>query len=213
MPPDRVSPPSLCPGFIDSLPVQHVAVSSLGAPFEVETICASDAVAAELDETQLDSGVGPCWRARETAAPVLLPDLRNGAVSAWPLFLATATRHGISSVYAFPMVVGLLEVGVVNLYATRAHALSDEQVGEAALLANSAGQQILRSALDSVDDDVTANVSPRRFVHQATGMVVAQLRVAPDDALLIIRAHAFASGRTVREVAEAIISRDIDFSV
>ncbi len=44
-------------------------------------------------------------------------------------------------------------------------------------------------------------------------MVVAQLRVAPDDALLIIRAHAFASGRTVREVAEAIISRDIDFSV
>ena len=32
------------------------------------------------------------------------------------------------------------------------------------------------------------------------------------DALLIIRAHAFASGRPVREVAEAIISRDIDFS-
>ncbi len=96
----------------------------------------------------------------------------------------------------------------MNLYATRAHALSDEQVGEAALLANSAGQQILRSALDSVDDDVTRTSPLGRFVHQATGMVVAQLRVAPDDALLIIRAHAFASGRTVREVAEAIISRE-----
>ncbi len=51
-------------------------------------------------------GWGRAGRARETAAPVLLPDLRNGAVSAWPLFLATATRHGISSAYAFPMVVG-----------------------------------------------------------------------------------------------------------
>lgn len=213
MPPDRSSAPSLCPGFMNSLPVQHVAISSLGAPFEVETICASDAVAAELDETQLDSGVGPCWRARATAAPVLLPDLRRDAGAAWPIFLATATQHGISSVYAFPMVVGLVEVGVVNLYATRAHALSVEQVDDAALLASSTGQQILRSALDSLDDDISANASPRRFVHQATGMVVAQLRVAPEDALLIIRAHAFASGRPVREVAEAIISRDIDFSM
>jgi hypothetical protein len=204
---------SLCAGFVHSLPVQHVAISSLGAPFEVETICASDAIAAELDETQLDSGVGPCWRARATAAPVLLSDLWRDAGAAWPMFLTTATRHGISSVYAFPMVVGLVEVGVVNLYATRAHALSVEQVDEAAVLANSAGQRILRSALDSLDDDISANASPRRFVHQATGMVVAQLRVAPDDALLIIRAHAFASGRPVREVAEAIISRDIDFSM
>lgn len=203
---------SLCAGFVHSLPVQHVAISSLGAPFEVETICASDAVAAELDETQLDSGVGPCWRARATAAPVLLPDLHRDASAAWPLFLGTATQHSVSSVYAFPMVVGLVEVGVVDLYATRAHALSVAQVDEAALLANSVGRRILRSALDSLDDDVAANASPRRFVHQATGMVVAQLRVAPDDALLIIRAHAFASGRPVREVAEAIISRDIDFS-
>ncbi|WP_314451303.1 GAF and ANTAR domain-containing protein [uncultured Microbacterium sp.] len=216
MPVDREASGSLCIDFVNALPVPHIAISTLGAPFEIETICASDDVAAYLDETQLDSGVGPCWRARDTASPVLLPDLRQDAPTAWPVFLAAAARHGISSVYAFPMAVGLVDVGVVNLYATGVHALTVDQVDEAARLADSAGQRILRTALDGLDgldDDSSTNASPRRFVHQATGMVVAQLRVAPDDALLVIRAHAFASGRSVREVAEAIISRDIDFSV
>lgn len=216
MPADCASSSSLCVDFVNALPVPHIAISTLGAPFEVETICASDDVAAHLDETQLDSGVGPCWRARDTASPVLLPDLRQDPPTAWPVFLAAAARYGISSVYAFPMAVGLVDVGVVNLYATGAHALTVDQVDEAARLADSAGQRILRTALDGLDgldDDSSTNASPRRFVHQATGMVVAQLRVAPDDALLVIRAHAFASGRSVREVAEAIISRDIDFSV
>nr|WP_281369391.1 ANTAR domain-containing protein [Microbacterium proteolyticum] len=111
------------------------------------------------------------------------------------------------------MAVGLVEVGVVNLYATGVRALTVDQVDEAARLADSAGHRILRTALEGLDDDVSTNASPRRFVHQATGMVVAQLQVGPEDALLVIRAHAFASGRSVREVAEAIISRDIDFSV
>lgn len=216
MPVDRESSGSLCIDFVNALPVPHIAISTLGAPFEVETICATDDVAAHLDETQLDSGVGPCWRARDTASPVLLPDLRQDAPTAWPVFLAAAARYGISSVYAFPMAVGLVDVGVVNLYATGVHALTVDQVDEAARLADSAGQRILRTALDGLDgldDDSSTNASPRRFVHQATGMVVAQLRVAPDDALLVIRAHAFASGRSVREVAEAIIARDIDFSV
>jgi AmiR/NasT family two-component response regulator len=52
----------------------------------------------------------------------------------------------------------------------------------------------------------------RREVHQATGMILAQMRVTPADALLVLRGHAFASGRTVLEVAADVIDRRLDFS-
>lgn len=208
----RLTPASLCTEFATLLSVPHVAVSTLGAPFDIETICASDAVASGLDETQLDLGVGPCWHAYATGIPVIVPNLRQDSGGAWPMLRTAAAEHNILSVYALPMRVGSVGVGAVNLYARSAHALSARQVADALVLAEWTARRIMRAELDALGDDASANGSPRRFVHQATGMVIAQLRVSPEDALLIIRAHAFASGRPVREVAEAIIARDINFS-
>lgn len=214
MPLVRYPAGSLCADLVHALPVQHAAISTMGDPFEVETICASDAVAAELDETQLDLGVGPAWRARATGAPVLSPDFRRTSNDEWPMLSSAARVHRIRSVYAFPMTVGLVDVGVVDLYATDVDAMDDADVAKAALMAGSAALGILQRALDEVDAEPAAcTPSPRRFVHQATGMVIAQLRVAPEEALLIIRGHAFATGTSVREVAEAIIAREIDFSI
>ena len=34
--------------------------------------------------------------------------------------------------------------------------------------------------------------SSRAGIHQATGMVIAQLGISPDDALAVLRAHAYA---------------------
>ncbi|HYJ51365.1 MAG TPA: ANTAR domain-containing protein [Microbacterium sp.] len=49
-------------------------------------------------------------------------------------------------------------------------------------------------------------------MHQATGMVIAQMRIPADDALLVIRAHAFASDRSVAQIASDIVERRMDFS-
>jgi hypothetical protein len=43
-------------------------------------------------------------------------------------------------------------------------------------------------------------------------MVVAQLGVRPDDALALLRAHAFALEIELDEVAEAVLTRRLDFS-
>jgi AmiR/NasT family two-component response regulator len=52
----------------------------------------------------------------------------------------------------------------------------------------------------------------RDRISQATGMVVAQLRIAPADALALLRAHAFAHTTTIAEVSLAIVSRELDFT-
>lgn len=203
----------ICAVFLAMLPIHHVGVSTLGTPFDVETICASDVAAAALEEIQLDSGVGPCWIARSSRAPVLLHDLHEAAAMDWPMLRAVAANHGVRSLYAFPMTVGAVEVGVVDLYADDLGALKQRDVALASAMADAAAIRIFERVLAGDDASVGSGGSSRRVVHQATGMVCAQLRVNPDDALVVIRAHAFASGQSVIQIAELIVSREIDFTV
>ena len=203
----------ICAVFLTMLPVDHVGVSTLGAPFDVETVCASDRAASVLEEVQLDSGVGPCWAARAAGSPLLLHDLHAETDHDWPMLRAAASVHGVRSVYAFPMNVGLVEVGVVDLYADDAGALKHRDVALASAMADAAALRIFDRVLAGEDAAETFGGSARRVVHQATGMVCAQLRVSPEDALVIIRAHAFAAGRPVRDIAESIVAREIDFTV
>ncbi len=54
--------------------------------------------------------------------------------------------------------------------------------------------------------------SARARVDQATGMVSAQLRVQPHDALAVLRAHAFGRGSTLEDVAEDVVARRLSFA-
>lgn len=210
---DEADGDPICAVFLTMLPVQHVGVSTLGAPFDVETVCASDHTAAALEEVQLDAGVGPCWTARATRAPVLLHDLRATADRDWPMLRSAAEVRGVRSVYAFPMTVGSVEVGVVDLYSDDTGGLKQRDVALASAMADAAALRIFDRVLAGEDADDAFGGPSRRVVHQATGMVCAQLRVSPEDALVIIRARAFASGRSVRDIAESIVAREIDFTV
>jgi AmiR/NasT family two-component response regulator len=53
--------------------------------------------------------------------------------------------------------------------------------------------------------------SARAEVHQATGMVIAQLRMPADDALAILRAHAYANDTTLADIAHQVVTRQLDF--
>ncbi|HET7763252.1 MAG TPA: ANTAR domain-containing protein, partial [Phycicoccus sp.] len=52
----------------------------------------------------------------------------------------------------------------------------------------------------------------RAEVHHATGMVVAQLLVAEDDALALIRAHAYSHDQSVARSAHEILAGRLVFS-
>ena len=51
----------------------------------------------------------------------------------------------------------------------------------------------------------------RAEVSQATGMLVAQLEVEPAEALVRLRAHAYATGRSATDVARDILDRRLDW--
>ena len=66
-----------------------------------------------------------------------------------------------------------------------------------------------RAAVTDPDSDAWAelNTLSRAEVSQATGMLVAQLQVEPAEALVRLRAHAFATGRSATAVACDIMDR------
>ena len=209
---------SLCDPFLSVLPVGGAALSVLAGSAGQSTMCASDDTAARLDELQFDLGEGPCWDAMTTRMPVLQPDLAVDGLAVWPLFTHAlqedSAGRDVRAVYAFPLFVGSLDLGAVDLYSASITPLENSQVTDATQLASLAAWQVLRRILadgpgDDLDSPSTYN---RREVHQATGMVLAQLNISAADAALLLRAHAFASGRSVAEIANDVIERRLNFT-
>lgn len=205
-----------CAPFLRALPVTGAAVSTIGELVAPETLCATDDVAARLDELQFDLGEGPCWDAFATRRPVLAPDLSSAHGARWPSFSRAAASLPVASLFAFPLAIGSLTLGVIDLYSTQPLQLLDADSKRAAALAEDAGRLLLRDLLGRLGaaqgEDNDGGEFSRRRIHQATGAVIAQLGVSPEDAELLIRAHAFAHDLTMREVSEEILAWRLDFS-
>lgn len=216
----------LCGPFLDALPVTGVTVATVGEPFGSETTCASDDVAARLDEIQFDLGEGPGWEAIRTGRPVSEPDLEHVTERRWPTASAAMREAGAGAVFSFPMRLVTLSVGVVTLYTTLAGPFDDRACRRALALAEVAARELLRRALRRAEDESraasdldpdretagTTGVWSRREVHQATGMLAAQTGADVDDALLVLRARAYADGRTVRDLAADVVARTVDLT-
>lgn len=119
--------------------------------------------------------------------------------------------------FAFPLIVGALGIGAVDLYLDTPEPLTAADIGHAETLAGIAAMQVLSQTIERRPAEegghYTESPYSRREVHQATGMVIAQAKVSPADALLLIRARAFAEGLPVREIATRIINRKITFEL
>jgi hypothetical protein len=206
----------LCAACLPLLEIDAAAISLIDDGQSRGTFGASDAAARELDALQFTCGEGPCLEATTSMAPVLVPDLESPDEYRWPAFRDAAQRAGVRAVFAVPVRVGRIGLGALDLFRSVPGALSFTQLAHAALIAD-AGAQIL---LDVVDDgaDGAARAAPleqwaqvaslsRIDVYQATGMIMAQLDISPVDALVRLRAYAFAHELSASQVAELVISR------
>jgi GAF domain-containing protein len=204
----------LCKRFVELLPVTGVSISVIGGAGQ-STIGASDPVAARVEELQFELGEGPHREALNTGQPVLVPDIRAGEHSRWPVFGAAVHELEVGALFAFPLVMGAVTIGVVDMYRSTPGALNVGTVSRALSLAASTAGAASRLAARSADQDAptTGMAVPemRREVHQATGMVLVQLETTATEAFSRLQAHAFSSGRTIQYVAHEVVMRRLDF--
>ena len=200
--------------FLTLFPIDGASVSTLGDVLGSEIVSTTGADARILDELQFDLGEGPCWDAIRLGEPVAEADLPGDGLRRWPAFAAAAVQKSpAASIYAFPVAVGPLRFGAVDLFAKNRLTLSPRQTQQATAMAKVIGRHLLRDAVDRTHDDDSpeARRSSRRVVHQATGMVLAQLETNAEEALLVIQGHAFAVGEPVAVIASNIVERRLRF--
>ncbi|MDI2020716.1 GAF and ANTAR domain-containing protein [Paenarthrobacter nicotinovorans] len=202
----------LCSAFLEELPIAGAAVSIFGGSAAETLMCASDATAARLDELQYDLGDGPRWDVFRTHLPVMINDLSHAGVRSWPAFAEAASSTDAKALFVFPLLAGDLVIGVVELYCTSSRELSTEQGARAARIANRTAWTLLRGLLPDGDTGTATVPLARREIHQATGMVLVQTGSTADEALLLLRGHAFASGRSLQDTAMDVVNRRLDFT-
>jgi hypothetical protein len=172
-------------------------------------------VSAIIEELQFELGEGPCVDAYREDQPVFEPDLAGAHATRWHAFTGPAVAAGARAVFGFPLRIGAIRLGALNLYCDRPGALTDEQHADALVVADIAAETVLvlqaAAPPGRLAGELEAGGDFPYVVHQATGMVAAQLSVSVGQALVRLRAHAFGNGRTLAGVAVDVIARTLRF--
>jgi hypothetical protein len=180
------------------------------------SLCTTDTVSALIEQLQYELGQGPCVDAYHQDWPVLEPDLMNPQYARWPAFGAQAVEAGARAVFGFPLQVGSVRLGALNLYRDEPGPLSDDQHADALVLADLVAQSalVLQASAQpgALAAELEAGADFHYSVHQASGMVSVQLGVSIGQALIRLRAYAFSNDIALAEVAESVIGRTLRFA-
>jgi GAF domain-containing protein/ANTAR domain-containing protein len=207
---------SLCEACVMLFGIDAAALSLVFSGVASGTFGSSDAAARAYDELQFTIGEGPCLDSVATRGPILIADLDKPSNVRWPLYRPALLGYKIRSVFAIPVVVAGEFVGALDLFRIQPGELPSDELAGAVIAAELAGAPLL----DLMDSDMRAAISDpsssswadfnalsRTEVSQATGMLVAQMEVEPAEALVRLRAHAYATSRSVTDVARDILDR------
>ncbi|WP_375489873.1 GAF and ANTAR domain-containing protein [uncultured Jatrophihabitans sp.] len=207
----------LCLACVELLSVDAAAISLVFDGAHTGTVGASSDRARAYDELQFTVGEGPCLESVSTHAPVLVIDLAADVDSGrWPGYGPALLAHGVGGVYAMPVLVAGEYVGALDLFRNHRQALDGEDLSGAFVAAELAEMPLLdlmaadlQAAIADPDAIAWAelNLITRAEISQATGMLVAQLEVDPAEALVRLRAHAYATNRSATAVARDIMDR------
>ena len=220
----RGGPVSASDACVVAVAAVHVTGAWLSAASGKESaghlMSVTDLVSERLAELQLTLGEGPCPDAADDGGLVLASDL--GEMEAdlrWPVFAPAARQAGAAAIFAFPLRIGAIRAGVMGLYRDRAGPLSDEQLGDALIIADAAALLLISADhADQADQDgETAGAGPggqpadlaghRAEIDQATGMLTEQLGVGIAEAFIRLRAYAYAHDRPLADLARDIVAR------
>ena len=206
----------LCHACVDLLTVDGAAISLMHEGSSRGTFGSSSEASRWLDELQFTFGEGPSVDSITSSQPVLVPDLDDPREQRWPAYAEAALDAGVRAVYALPVAVASTPIGVLDLFRHDAGPLAGLDLVGGLLAAELAAVPLLdllnqrRDASDQDDghDGWSELASLERVeVYQATGMIMGQLDVSASEALVRLRAHAFAVGLTASEVAWTIVER------
>ncbi|MFU8840997.1 MAG: GAF domain-containing protein [Nitriliruptoraceae bacterium] len=194
---------------------QQLATSGVGVSLTVDDDLLEPVAGTEGarggETLQAELGEGPSYTSSRSGWPVLVPDLQQDG--SWPAFSAAATALGLSSVYAFPLRRGAVRIGAFTLYRDVQAYLTDEQHANALVYARLTHDLMMSlqsgRPVGQLDQLILDGTADGIEVHQAAGVVSVQLSVDVGAALAVLRARAFSTGQSLRDLAGDVVARRV----
>lgn len=176
-------------------------------------VCAHGAFASLGEDLQCSLGEGPCIDAFEAWELIEVTDLASREGMRWPIFSQDMAAAGVGSLASFPLRIGGARFGALTLYRSAHGELSTDQVADGYVVAQLAAHLIVaeqaRIGADLVISDLETGFARMEPLHQATGMIMAQLSIGAEDALARLRGAAYTAQRSVLDLAMDIIAGDV----
>lgn len=207
-----------------SLPHRLVRAAAVALPVAGAVLCVLDEqglripladsgeIAATVERLEFTTGCGPSLAAVQTGLPVF--GTESVLAQRWPILhdlLATGTE--VRSTLALPLPGWLRGLGSMDLYfRDPAGPMAIDVVEARALCALVAAhlEAAERSAATPAGGPAWLDTSAARRrgrLWTAVGMVIAGLQVSAEDALALLRGHAYATDRTVDDLALDLLDR------
>jgi len=204
----------LCRACVDLISVSGAGIMIMDDEGNGTSLGVSDDVAGAIEDLQFTVGEGPGIDAHTLGRPVLGPRL-DGDGAQWPTFAPAASRAGVLAAFGFPLRVGAIRIGSLDLYHDRPGDLVATQLADAIAMADIVTSAVITvqegAGVGALADEMDNPGDLRTEVHQASGMISRQLNITIGSSLLRLRAYAYAEGRSINDVARDVVTRQLRF--
>jgi GAF domain-containing protein len=180
---------------------QHAGVTVATSEGDVQTLAASGAYPALLDDIQRRRREGPCLTAAWKHHVVRLDDI--GSEERWPSYChEVAETTPIRSILAFELFTGQGSTGALNFYAETPNAFDDEAVEVGLVLATHAA---LAWHMVRRDEQFRSALASRDVIGQAKGMFMERFDVDVVQAFELLKRLSQTTNTPLAEVAQRVV--------
>ena len=206
---------ALCSVAADLTDLSGAGIVLGSAGRTMTTFCTSNDAARSLMDIETMLGEGPGVDACLSEGAVDEVNLPTAHMARWLAYTPLAVSAGAAAVFGFPVRIGAVRLGALSLFRNEPGTLTETQSSDAYLMSSVIARAILSFQAGALPGTLAAELEREATfdfsVHQAAGMVAVQGSMSVGDALVALRAHAFAIGVPLSQLAISIVVRDIYF--
>jgi hypothetical protein len=195
--------PRLCEACVELFEVSGAAIMLMGDDGNTSALAASDDGIRAVEDLQFTLGEGPGIEAHVLGRPALVPNLAEPGTR-WTTFGPAARELGVQAASG---------LGALDLYSNRPTVLHPAHVSDALVLAGVVTQAVLSMQAGAPDGQLPHEIDQagglRAEVHQASGMMSEELEIGIVEALVRLRASAYAQGRSINDIARDVVTRRV----
>jgi hypothetical protein len=213
LPGEELLPERLARACAEVLPVDGAGISLFFLSDRRLPLGASDDQAAEAERLQFTVGEGPCLTAHASGQPVVAPEAHIR--SRWPAFHdALVTRTEVRDIISLPLADERRGFGALDLYLVPPNDVHAVTLFDALTIASEVASFFHRAGSSDGHREgpawLDAPAAQRRAqVWQAMGFLNAGLRISSENALALLRAHAYSEGLELDDLAVRVLAREV----